>query len=529
MTSAPTVQRRILTDHYKLLEYTVGKQFGPLAGSAVAALSGRGALTLRQIADAVLQEHTSGTSLSTARAVPSALHLPQQTGGKSEMTLDPSLLRDAAVKEVVGLLVLHRVVRYSPSSKQYRLSVGDAVLLRVLSPIIAGHVEHRYGTAGVALYAVLFQLGVVPWQSAVRLAQERQPAAAEEVLLTASRMEADGWLEFVGGGSSEEKPTRRKRGRQDTEEAASVETLSADPCRLSIPRIVKGLLQVALQNQLANYFSDVNHKVLAALLDMFFDTFPATSTEDELETVAADVEGGYPTFFPPMSESISLTHLIARLHQLYPEGKKEDVVLLLDWLCTSPAILTRHDDSYRLQTRAAVDFLQSDVIERVLFVRHGTVGVRLIKLLLQHHYVDDKVLAEEVIATPQKTREVLHAMMKDGYTLLQEVPRNGNVAERPPKNSSFLWTCSLTETLLPSVRNHVARTLLRAEERLSAQGGRLEQYGPSEGADSGVGEAPRNAAFNISQPDAISAWRSYVGLQSCSLSLMRLMFMIDYL
>nr|CAJ2466368.1 unnamed protein product [Leishmania braziliensis] len=99
-------------------------------------------------------------------------------------------------------------------------------------------------------------------------------------------------------------------------------------------------------------------------------------------------------------------------------------------------------DLYALDDVTAVQLLQEAVCERVVYSRYGVLGVRIMRLLLQHHFLEERTLAEQSVATYVKAREVLHRMFKDGFLLQQEVPRTSALVERSAKASVYLWGLS---------------------------------------------------------------------------------------
>ncbi|CBZ31235.1 hypothetical protein, conserved [Leishmania donovani] len=135
---------------------------------------------------------------------------------------------------------------------------------------------------------------------------------------------------------------------------------------------------------------------------------------------------------------------------------------------TRALLVKPHSQSnfYAIDHVTAVHLLQEAVCERVVYSRYGVLGVRIMKLLLQHHFLEERTLAEQSIATYVKVREVLHQMFKDGFLLQQEVPRTSALVERSAKASVYLWGLSWSATLLPVVRERLAKTLTIAWAKL---------------------------------------------------------------
>ncbi|EPY26936.1 hypothetical protein STCU_06004 [Strigomonas culicis] len=523
-----TPHRRVLTDHHALLQDALKNQLDPLAGKVVEVLAQRGPLTLKQISNALqASPEAQHTSLLSAGRSAKMVRTDLTTSAETEGLTDPKTVSDLALKEVVTRLVLHRVVRSCAPERLYRLSVSDAVLLRVLVPLVAQRVERAYGPAGLALFAVLHQLAVVPWSSAVRLAQQRHADFADGVAAAAAYMEEDGWVEFVSGPAAAEAELGHKRPR-----AAEGAPLSDEHCRLSTFAMMRALLEESLQHYVAGVAAQEQPEVLSAVVSVLVAHVPPRAAGP---TAGDD----YAPLLAPHSEDLSLHSLTQGVRRRCPAALPEQVAASVRHLSDGPALVeTVAPGVYRLSLPAVAAALHETTCERVLFARYGTLGVRMMKLLTRNHFLEDKTLAEEAIATQPKTRELLHAMMRDGYVALQEVPRGAVFAERAAKSSTFLWTAAPAGTLLASAR-HVARSLTFALRRLHHQQRLLEEGGgiidaPADGPPrlpSAVGGAATRAPADplAHRANAQQLWRSTIGYQSSSLSLMRLLLVLDYL
>lgn len=119
---------------------------------------------------------------------------------------------------------------------------------------------------------------------------------------------------------------------------------------------------------------------------------------------------------------------------------------------------------YHLHYAALCTAIRLTVVEKVILARHGVLGVRIFKLLMAHHFLEDKGLAELLVAAQPQTRELLHEMMKDGLLQQKEVSKiEANItSERQPKYQIYLWGLQAETQLIPRVRDIIAQSLLKA-------------------------------------------------------------------
>lgn len=217
---------------------------------------------------------------------------------------------------------------------------------------------------------------------------------------------------------------------------------------------------------------------------------------------------------------------------------------------------------YSFSYESAVAQLQQSVCERVVFSRYGVLGVRLLKLLSQHHFLEDRTLAEEAVATHGRTREVLHSLFRDGLVGQQEVPRSAAMTDRAPKSSVFLWGSDWDVNVMPSVQEMIAKSLYTALLKLvdaeaaaaaamtAASVSADDQQRASDVATAGMLDlasligtsipamlhslrsSTREEALRAERLRAVQrllqCQRAVVGLQSCVMSLMRMMVLVDF-
>lgn len=128
-----------------------------------------------------------------------------------------------------------------------------------------------------------------------------------------------------------------------------------------------------------------------------------------------------------------------------------------------------HNTLYHLHYGALCAALRLTVVEKVIFARHGVLGVRAFKLLTSHHFLEDKGLAELLVAAQPQTRELLHDMMKDGLLQQKEISKVdvSVTSERQPKHQIYLWGFQEETQLMPRIREIIAQSLLKAVFRLN--------------------------------------------------------------
>ncbi|KAH9593237.1 hypothetical protein LSM04_001724 [Trypanosoma melophagium] len=530
---------RVFTAHEELLEFTIREQLGPLAESLVRTLNRNGPMTLRDLADTVKrgpfnnplsqQQQQGQFKCDAGKHVRSPIAVPV-----SDSLGD--IATDAAIKELMTRLVLHRVVQYDGETHMYSVALGYGLLLRTLFPLILQFFQRRYGETGVTLLMVFYQLAAVPFDVAVRLAMERRPALAEALRHCAREMERLGLIESVSA---------------DKQSPSNPQSLSAspDPCRLHAGHLLCEMLRDVIHRDLLAGRHPDGGAVAAAVMD----GLTAASRARRLETRHA----GFPPAPPRTSPALPLRALLRD----FPHTDPAIVVETVSRMCRpdGDSVLSNDGTSsaamegpYRFRYDNAVEAMRRDCCERLVFARHGVLGVRIVKLLFMHHKMEDRMLAEEAIATLPRTREVLHAMMRDGYVRQQEVPKSGVLADRQPKNSIFLWNCSMEGELLPTVRVQVAKALRNALERLAverqtlaavtgAAGVSSSSSTPSSavaaatiaptGGDMGAGlpstiNTPRGTAEVVNE--MLRCRRAVAALESSASSLMGMMLVLDF-
>ncbi|KAF8630401.1 hypothetical protein AX15_002954 [Amanita polypyramis BW_CC] len=96
-----------------------------------------------------------------------------------------------------------------------------------------------------------------------------------------------------------------------------------------------------------------------------------------------------------------------------------------------------------LDSRVQVEFevicrrLRRRVLEAVTFEKHGSAGVRIVRLLLETGKMDEKQISKIVMMASKDVRPLLMALSTDSLISIQEVPKS---ADRNPTRTFYLWS-----------------------------------------------------------------------------------------
>ncbi|SJL18665.1 uncharacterized protein ARMOST_22262 [Armillaria ostoyae] len=83
-----------------------------------------------------------------------------------------------------------------------------------------------------------------------------------------------------------------------------------------------------------------------------------------------------------------------------------------------------------------------NVLEAVTRARHGTEGVRIVRLLLETGKMGEKQISKVVMMAPKDVRPLLSALAADSLVSTHEVPRS---ADRAPSTTFYLWHVDLVK------------------------------------------------------------------------------------
>ncbi|CAJ1005369.1 hypothetical protein Q4I28_000689 [Leishmania naiffi] len=574
--------------HYQLIISTITDQLGPLAGAVCRALTQSGPMSLKDISDSVHRDEevravaaAAANRASATGETTTAVPATHQLGSSFHVDLGNiasvnDVIHEVAVKELVTRLVVHRLVHTDPVTHLYEMRYGSAILLRVLFPLLLHCARQRYGEAAKCVLLVAYQLGVVPPRAAVQVALSRTPSLTREAIEYAVvRLVEDGWLVPVPNLSTAAPGAATPALRADgasSHPGGSLDLWSATrPHCVGLQAALHCLFSDAIEQAVAERYADGR---LALTLVRALRRRTAPNSE-YTEAVAS---------FQELAAELPTTAGVRRDRSGEPRvgtdsvssGSAEAVRRCLERLCqpialfagcnaaapmtsaagSSPnfttmastrALLVKpqsESDLYAMDHVTAVQLLQEAVCERVVYSRYGVLGVRIMRLLLQHHFLEERTLAEQSVATYVKAREVLHRMFKDGFLLQQEVPRTSALVERSAKASVYLWGLSWSATLLPAVREGLAKTLTiawvklrEAQQQASAVAKPAACVRSSPAASGGINssaahaeevEAQWKGGMSRSIQQALQTQRTITGLQSCVMSLMRLLLIVDF-
>eukprot|EP00796_Vickermania_ingenoplastis_P001384 gene1384-808_t len=121
-----------------------------------------------------------------------------------------------------------------------------------------------------------------------------------------------------------------------------------------------------------------------------------------------------------------------------------------DWhsaFFSSGPVETDPEAAVSIHYAAFLRCLSLEMQEKVIFARHGVLGVRIVALLRHHHFLEDRSIAELVVSPQPQTREALHDLLRDGIVIQKEISKvDANpTSERQPKHQIYLWGLEVPE------------------------------------------------------------------------------------
>lgn len=465
-------------EHCELLQDFVRDRFGVLHCKIVGSLWTYGPLTLHDLATYLRQQTFDVVPPRTSSDVAS-----QSTAAASSSRPSGSL-DDGAVKLSVALLHEHSIVSFTESDKSYRLRLGFG-LMHCVQPVLLRFMHQRYGDAGSTVISIVAEYGALPRSTISHLMTQRRPALHQVINSTIDQLRLDGVLAavFDGGvnGSGGETLALKKHRRDDWGSPSNAQPTSssqAAPQSLSIlalnyPVILHMVRSESMMSFLTPRYDDVCLTIIRAAMALDGGKIGGGAHQDG-------------SCFPArldLSNSISLARIREQLVAIDARG--DALIAALTTLSSgASAMLFRGggssaDEVVRVRYDSIIDQYRFEVCEQVLFARYGILGVRVMKLLLKNHSMEDRFIAEEAIATLHQVREVLTGLMRDGAVRQQEVPKVLS-ADRQPKQSIFLWVMNKS-LLFTTVSSNIAKSLRTARFRLFVEEERLRNKFPTEG------------------------------------------------
>lgn len=442
-----------LEEHHAIVQELVRGHYGPLHARVVQALCGHGPMTLHELAGAVRQSHFSRTG---------------STGAADD--------DDAAIKSAVARLHEHEVVLFNETSKVYDLRLGRG-LARVVFPVLLQHVQQMYGDTGVAVVMLFVEYGALPSSTLLQLLTQRHPHLHSALQLAIEQMRSDGLLvspdtteqDLLALREPSSKKSRRESAATATSSLVSLSYSALTVLTLNVPLLIHKVRMDAIIAFMSTRSDDAGPKIVRAIVQC--DTAVPKWQKDR--------DNGFPSCV-----EVSSTVALLTIRELLPDVRDDAFLAAVSRLTSADGgmVLSRADGGdgggLRLHYGRIVDLMRLDCCEQVIFSRFGVLGVRLMKALVRNDAMEERFLAEEVIATLPQVRETTAGMMRDGYLRQIEIPKVINT-ERQPKNSIFLWNAP-RDALTSTVARQLVKALRHATLRISVEHERMSAGMPQQ-------------------------------------------------
>ncbi|KAL0483626.1 hypothetical protein AKO1_011457, partial [Acrasis kona] len=101
-----------------------------------------------------------------------------------------------------------------------------------------------------------------------------------------------------------------------------------------------------------------------------------------------------------------------------------------------------HQGSFVINLGNISGALKKQYCESIIEQKHGQIGCRIFRILLDKKQLEVKQVAELAMIPPNEARTLLYKMLQSGVVLLQEVPK---YADHAPSKTFYLWKVNLTE------------------------------------------------------------------------------------
>lgn len=416
------------SEHIEVLGQALNDQQGELAVAVVNVLYRNGDRTLHEIFEGVkgTEFHAEGNVL---------------------------IADEQWVKRVVAVLVQHQVVAADQNSKLYTLQLGKG-LFRVLIPLVLDFVKVELGDAAELLMSIMFEYSALPLDTLHSIATKRFPSLATALKRAADQLREQSLL--VIADDEGPRPEKEKRVALDR----------------SIGMVYIYNVQGILTKMRSRYIADYLKKRFGAIEPVkIFNAFLHSDSNRPSTQLAS---WGY----PPLSDfSSPMTwQAVAKKCEGCNSQELDTFVGLLQSADGDSLVTVDRHSQYSFNYAQCVRIMKRDLCRDVVFARHGMLGLRILRILEERSAMEDRHLAEECIATLPETRDVLRAMMVDGFVRQQELPRIAN-AERQPKHSIVLWVF-MPEILTQFVAKVVLKSLRTLKTRLDASNARFSNMLP---------------------------------------------------
>ncbi|EGD82406.1 hypothetical protein PTSG_03049 [Salpingoeca rosetta] len=137
---------------------------------------------------------------------------------------------------------------------------------------------------------------------------------------------------------------------------------------------------------------------------------------------------------------VALAHIT--VHRQLPSGSGLTPDLTEKWLKLlvaegSGMFHAGRSGLYYFDLKTAMHLVASLQLERILADRYGQESLRLIRLLLENHYLDqDQIVRMAMVERYAATRVLLNELFQAGLISCQEIPKS---ADRAPSRCHYLW------------------------------------------------------------------------------------------
>lgn len=449
---------RSYSEHIELLQEVVLEQFGATPQRIVSVLASYGPLSLFDTAEACRAVRFVPVASSSAVGGNNGVGTTSTSHRGGVTPLD-----DGDIKTSMAVLHQHNVVGFDDSDKTYHLRIGCG-LVRCFLPLLLRHCRSVYGDSGVVLATLLFELGPVPSNTLLTIAVQRHPSLHAALDLSLQQMRGDGLIVSSDTTEAELASLREPVNKKAKKEGYPLQGMLST-CTLNVPLLLNRLRSEAVISFIASRSEE------PAVVVRIFRTLIQADTS--IPKLHKDREDGFPCK-TDVSSSVSLLNV----REALPDVREETFHAVISRIASAEGgnLISRSDPSaldmtYRLNYTRVVDAMTMSCCEGVILARYGVLGVRVMKALLKFGAMEDRFVAEEVIATLQQTRDVITAMMRDGFLRQQEVPRTLSV-DRQPKHSVFLWVMN-RDTILTTTAAELVKSLRNARQRLRVEEERL--------------------------------------------------------
>jgi transcription initiation factor IIE alpha subunit len=103
-------------------------------------------------------------------------------------------------------------------------------------------------------------------------------------------------------------------------------------------------------------------------------------------------------------------------------------------------MLIRQTSGFAINHKSILDTVKQKLMESVVLDKFGSDSLRIFRLLMMKHLLEQKQVSELAMTPIKETRDCLYKMLQSNYVHLQEVPRT---SEHNPSKTFYLWSVRL--------------------------------------------------------------------------------------